>query len=359
MNTDKHQGTQIYLTSLLTKFESYILLDQDKKLIARDLKSFIIQKISRKKFRKQKLFDNALEDITKKVELSIKGDKPLHFTIPFGGYKHFWNPSHPEADWAELFTFKFLSEWVSPILAAYKPGVIIEFISEDLILPRMNNYPDEVLEHYAKSFRALLDEYKKYVPGNLDIKFFRVGERFNKEKIVEGVESILPESWKKWETYTQEEKEIELKRSRRSVFWNGKIDLTNLTDEDKERKMIESRLIELAYYDTEAKPEFLGNYFMEDNHIGVCFSFGTSPDNFDHWLTLGSTFASVVDFWIGRGILEEKSDGSFVKRIVSKEQYMKIKDSLRTEKISIPELDLKNWQSIEILNDGEWDRIAS
>ncbi len=349
------QDLEAYLKDLFAVFVPYVLTEDEKKIVTRDLQTFIIQKLFRKRFRKQKVFPNAIADITNKVALSLKEYRPLHFTVPFGGYKHFWNPSHPEPDWAELFTMKFLTEWVSPILTVHEPGVIIEYISEDLILPRMNNYPEEALENYAKSFRLLLDSYKKYIPKNLDIRFFRVGDKYDKEKIVKEVEKMLPESWRKWETYSQEQKDIELKRSKRSVMWKGREDLTGLSDEAKQKRMIESRLIELAYYSVEAKPEFLGNYFMEDNHVGICFSYGLSPDNSDHWLTLGSTYASTVDYWIGRGILEER-DGNFIPRIASKEQYHKIKESLKTVETHFDLLSLKNYQSIEIIDEKDWEK---
>ncbi len=343
-----------YLTSFFAELQEYLPSDDEKKLISRDVQSFTIQKLFRKKYRKQKLHPSTIEEITKKIAASYADHKPFHFTIPWGGYKHFWNPSHPEPDWAEVFTLRFLTEWVAPVLSVYKPGVIFEFISEDMILPRMNNYPDEVLEQYAKGFSHLLETYRKNVPKNLEIRYFRVGEKYDKEKMVQEVERALPKSWENWDTYTHEQKEIELKRSRRSVMWKGREDLTGLSDSEKEKRMIESRLIELAYYDVEAKPEFLGNYFSVDNHIGICFSFGLSPDNVDHWITLGSTYASSVDYWIGRGILEERDD-SFMPRIVSKEQYEKIKENKETLEVTFEPLPFKNFQTIDIITAKNWE----
>lgn len=118
--------------------------------------------------------------------------------------------------------------------------------------------------------------------------------------------------------------------------------------------MVESRLIELAYYDIEARPEFLGDYFTEDSRIGICFSFGLSPDNVTHWITLGSTYASAVDYWIGRGMLE-KAEGRFIPRIVSKEQYQRVKDNLQTFQLEFKQLPSNNYQSIEVISSEDWD----
>lgn len=283
--------------------------------------------------------------ITNKVSESVSQNIPLRFVIPFGGYKHFWNPSHPEPDWAEYFTLVHLAEWLSPILAVYQPGAIIEFISEDMILPRMNNYPEACLNIYAQRFTRLLELFQKNASNNLHFEFFRVGDRYNKKKMIEEVEMLLPASWKKWESYIDEQKEVELKRSRRSVMWKGKYNLTGLSSHEKEQRVIESRLLELAYYDVEARPEFLGDYFIKNNHIPICFSFGLSSDNIDHWIVLGSTSNSIVDFWIGRGIVESQGD-LYIPRILSKTQYEEIQPKLKVETVDV--LPSKNFETIEI-----------
>ena len=350
----KTLSVQNYMASLFSTYVPFPLFSDDKHLAEKSLSTFITKKLFRKKFRKQKVYENAIEDITSKVEKSLKDNKPIYFIIPFGGYKHFWNPSHPYPDWAEIFTLKFLTEYVSPIIEAYKPGVVIEFISEDLVLPRMNNYPESALELYTQDFVRILDTYKKFPPKNLDLRFTRVGDQCDKAKIIKEVETLLPSRWKGWKTYTNERKELELKRSKRAILWKGKEDLSGLSPDEKEKRMIESRLIELAYYDVEGKPEYIGDYFTNGYYIGICFSFGLSPDNSSHWLTLGSTYASVVDYWIGRGILEQKNDGTFVNRIVSKDQYEKIKNLLQIVPIILKTLPLKNYSTIEIVTEKDW-----
>lgn len=334
-----------FLHGLISVFPKYVLSDEEKRQATQDIQAFVAKKLLRKKFRKQKLLEETRSDITNKVSLSIQENRPLHFAIPFGGYKHFWNPSHPRPDWAEFFTLHSLTEWLAPVLAVYVPGAIVEFISEDLILPRMNNYPEETLDQYAKGFSNLLDFYKKISPQNLRLEYYRLGDKFDKKKMTEEVEKILPTSWKKWGTYTEEQKEVELKRSKRSVLWAGKEDLTALTDQEKEKRTIESRLLELAYYEVEAQPEYLGSYFQADNHIPICFSFGLSSDNIDHWIVLGTTSGSIVDFWIGRGIIEDH-ENTYIPRIVSRKQYEEIQQKLRTQKVDI--LPLKNFQTVEV-----------
>lgn len=344
-----------YLNNLLTHFSPYILSVNEYKI---PKNNFIVQKLVRKKFRKQKVFPSELEKITKNVNICIKDNKPIQIIIAFGGYKHFWSSSHPYPDWAELFTLKFLTDWLSPAIAVHKPGAIVEFASEDVILTKMDNYTAEALDDYSKHFKLLLATYGKYVPKNLKFTYFRIGEKYDKNQIVKSVEKLIPEGRKRWNKLSKNEKELELKRSKRSIMWKGQVDLTKLSPQQKENKMIESRIIELAYYKAEILPQFLGNYYNDENRIPICFSFGLSSDNSDHWLTLGSTYASVVDYWIGRGILGTKN-GNFINRIVSKNQYEKIKKYLKTSKIKFDLLPLKNFQSIEVINEEDWEEIIN
>lgn len=230
-------------------------------------------------------------------------------------------------------------------MAVHKPGVILEYISEDLIITRMNNYPKKSIESYSKAFIQLIDWYKQFIPENLEIRYFRVGEKFDKDRLISAVEKLIPERIAEFKNLTVEEKQNELHRSGRSVMWNGEKDLTNLSEKEKGGRIIESRVVELAYYDIESSPEFLGNYLWEDDHICICFSFGLSQDNAFEDLTLAYNHGSIVDFWIGRGILTA-TDEKFTPRTISQNQYNNLKDKLVTEKTHLN--DLKNFQKIEV-----------
>lgn len=344
MNKEKAQA---YLDKTIENLGSYVLTETDRKQTDRDLVNFIVRKIDRKKFRR-KLTDATKEKIRQKINDSIKKQKPLHFVIPFGGYKHYWNASHPEPDWAEFFHFVWMTEYLAAILAAYKPGATIEYVSEDLILNRMNNYPSEVLETYANKFNELINWFNTKVPENLELRYFRIGDRYDKDKIVKQVEALLSGRREAFAKLSQTEQDKELHRSMRSVMWNGDKDLTGLTDKEKQQRIIDSRLIELAYYEIEGKPEFLSDYLWADNHICICFSFGLSHDNAFEDLTLSSAEGSIVDFWIGRGVLESR-ENRLNPRIVSRKQYEAFDPKPDNVQVSLNGINLKNLQSVEML----------
>jgi hypothetical protein len=335
-----------YLQSLLSRIEPYLPLPDEQIKLEQNKAEFIVAKMTRKKFRRR-AWPETKQDLLKRVTARLKQNQPIHFVMPFGGYKHFWNPSHPEPDWAELFHLRYMTDYVLPILAAHQPGVILEYISEDLILPLMNNYPLEALEAYSAAFQQLILWYGERIPSNLDIRFFRVGDRFDKEEIVGKVKELLPARRKAFSQLPPEAQEQELHRSKRSVMWRGEYDLTLLTETQKRERIIESRLVELAYYDTEAAPEYLGDYYIDDNRIDTWFSGGMSPDNVGHSLSLAASHGSVVDFWIGRGVLQEHN-GKFHPTIISQNQYRAVKEELRIEHLPVNLVPLKNFDSIEV-----------
>ncbi len=343
-NMDK--AVNDYLTNLFRKIPPYVLSEEDLKKASFDKTAFVMEKLGRQKFRR-KLTEKTKQKIKDKITLSFKEEKPFHFVIPFGGYKHYWNQSYPEPDWAELFNFRFMTEYVLPILTIHKPGVIIEYISEDLIVSRMDNYPKESLEKYSEVFSKLIEWYKQFLPENLQIIYFRVGDRCDKNKLIEEVEKEFVGRRTAFNKLSDKEKEEELQRSVRSIMWDGREDLTLLSEAEKYERVKDSRLIELSYLETEAKPEFLGNYLWDENRICICFSFGLSKDNVFEDLTLASNIGSIVDFWIGKGILEERN-GRLNPRTISNNQYQERKTGLRAITINPQLLSFRNFQSIEV-----------
>jgi hypothetical protein len=312
------QHVNDFLTERLAP-EEYELPPDERARIKHDLAGYIADKIVRKRFRRR-VGDETRVGIRDKVAMSVSNDAPIYFTLPFGGYKHFWNPSHPAPDWAEVFHFVHMTDYVAPILSAYEPGVILEYISQDMILTRMNNYPVEALDAYSRGFTRIMDWHKRRAPTNLDVRYFRVGDRCDREAILLGVEAMLPERRRIFDALSAELTEQELNRSRRSLFWEGAEDLSDLSEAGRRDRIIESRLVELAYYDTEAAPEHLGDYYFEGERIDIWFSGGLSPDNAFGGLTLSTAPGSVVDAGIGRGVVVR--DGRGLRgTIVSRTQF--------------------------------------
>ena len=129
-------------------------------------------------------------------------------------------------------------------------------------------------------------------------------------------------------------------------MFKGEIDYSDLDEAEKNKLIEKSKQIENLFYEIE--DELINGYYHEGTHIPLVLSWGLSDENFDRWLTLGSVSSSAVDFWIGRGILEIRNN-KLIPRIVSRNQYKKIKKKLLKLEIN---LSLgENFKYLEILEE--------
>lgn len=239
-----------------------------------------------------------------------------------------------------------MREYVLPILAVYDPGVILEYESEDIILRLMDNYPEDASEKYSGSFEDLIKEFSNHLPKNLEVKYVRCRNQYPPEKLFQRINEILPKKRLEWARLSEEELKNRLHRTPNNIMWNGEHDWSLLGEEEKQNKILEAKLINDSFYDADF--ELRSGYFEGDNHIPLVFTFGLGYENISNWLILGSTRSSFVDFWVGRGILEER-DSRLITRIVSHEQYNRIKDTLKTSTIKLPYFaKFKNLSQIEI-----------
>lgn len=325
-------------------FDEYQLIPKDERTLKYDEIKWITDRIFTKTFRKAPVHPEAAADIQQKVKLSVEAGQPLYFILCFGGYKHFWNPSYPEVDFAELFELKFMSDYLAPILEAYEPGVVLEYESEDVIMSAMDNYPEKDLDRYSQSFRELIALFSKSIPSNFKIRLVRAREQVPEESLWKRINEYLPNTRKEWNSLSTAERDSRLGHSYSNMMWKGEKDLTSMSGKEREERVLESKILNETYY--AADFDFRKYYLTGGNHIPLVCSFGTSRDNIGHWLTLGSTYSSMVDFWVGRGILEIKN-GKVVERVVSHNQYDRIKDKLEVIE-AFKDLPLKNLRNIEI-----------
>gem|GEM_PF-5282111 len=150
----------------------------------------------------------------------------------------------------------------------------------------MNNYKQEDMNSYHESFQQLIDMIRKYFPVNFKLKYSRVSDMCDHEKVYKRVVEILSDKKEWWASLSNEEKINNLTRSVRSVITEKNVSFSSIDINDTENVIVKSRLMELAYYDAECETECIGTYFFDDNKILALFSFGTTADNIWDNLTL-------------------------------------------------------------------------
>ena len=295
------------------------------------LETSMIDRLFAKKFRKYSIDPQVRIDVEAKLNNIIEKKLPLNFVPSFGGYKHWWTPTYPTIDWAEIFNMKFMLEYLVPICANYKSNKSsIEYESEEIILSELNNVPQSGLDEYTKTFRQALEYFnnnQKYIEMKLSLAREQYKNyNFNKQKLLQRINEMIPEYTKRFNNYSSQDQEKRIQKARTNFKLDGVVDYSNLSEVEKEELYKKSRIFNEAFLD--ADYEVRGNDFFEkENNIPLLFSFGLGPGG-EAWLHIGSSKSSMTDFWAGTGILEIRENGQIIERILSRNQFENIKNKL-------------------------------
>lgn len=302
----------------------------------------------RKGFRRRVSPERRLS-IERKIRRSIAEDRPLGLVVPFGGYKHFWNPSAPLVDWAEVFHLEFMIQHLTPLTSVIPAGVRIEYVSEDFIVPLMDNYLPADLDRYSESFRALVVRYQPVLPAGLVIEYWRLSERYDTATITDVILNAMPARLAEFASLDGDARAIELRRSARSVNWHGWSDLASLDPSEREDRVVYARVMEKTFSDLGFLPEHVGGYYEADLRSCAVFSWGTSLDNaVKQFLTLHSAPGSTVDHWIGRGVVIPTRDERLRTTIVSRTQYEAFPWSRLPSRIENLGSNLRNLETVDL-----------
>ncbi len=302
-----------------------------------DKHEFVDQALSRlflRRFRKYATTQGVKTFVHDRLVNIVLKSLPLRFVPSFGGYKHWWCPTYPKTDWAEVFNIKFLLEYLAPIFNSYTTNrVSIEYESEEVILAELNNISQDGLDEYTKSFREALSVFQSIIGGKVDLSLVLAREQyeemgFSKGKLLKRIEEMMPEYYARFDAYEEEDKKRRIAKVKSNYKLDGVKDCTGLSETEKYRLYRESRVLNEAFLD--ADYEIRGaSFFDDESTIPLLFSFGLGPGG-ESWPHIGSSSSSMVDFWAGMGILEKRDNGMIVPRIISRSQYEMIKNALRS-----------------------------
>ena len=82
---------------------------QTNPIEGKNIKDKILNRLFSRKWSRKAQYDDAKIYTENKVDAILNNHLNFLFCFCFGGYKHFWTPTYPEPDWAEIFTIKYLS----------------------------------------------------------------------------------------------------------------------------------------------------------------------------------------------------------------------------------------------------------
>lgn len=310
-----------YINNVLLDFHNINTND----LQGKDYVDSILNRLFSRKWSRKAQSEEAKTYTKEKVNYIVNNKLPFLFCFCFGGYKHFWTPSYPEPDWAEIFSIKYLIEYLLPIVQTYKYGVKLEFESEEVALSLMNNTPQQGMDIYNEKFRKIIDYLKNNIKYPIDFNLVLARNFYDKEKLINKMYDYKQEVEERFNALPLEEQKNRLKRAETNIMWNGVKDLTNISSEERKKVIYDSRILNEAFLDIDY--ELRGKeYFEQENLIPLLGTFGIGAGG-ENWLHLASTSSSFVDFWAGIGILEVRKD-KIIQKNISKKQFDKIKDKL-------------------------------
>ena len=322
------------LKSLVNKFINESLISQrglsTEEYDKSELKEKIFKRIFTRRYRKYATTEAVHEYVRTRLDGIIDNQLPMDFVPSFGGYKHWWCPTSPSTDWAEVFNVKFLLEYLAPIYNSYD-RVSIKYESEEVILAELNNIDQAGLDEYTRSFREVLKRFQGIIGNRTNLSLVLAREQyaevgFSKEKLLKRIDEMIPEYTERFDSYDIEDQKRRIEKVRTNFKLKGVIDYSDQSEEQKYALYKKSRVLNEAFLD--ADYEIRGESFFDaETTIPLLFSFGLGPGG-EAWPHIGSSSSSMVDFWAGMGILEIRSENSIVPRIISRTQYEMIKDEL-------------------------------
>lgn len=298
------------------------------------------------KYRKYPITNETRDMLKKSIDYILKNDKPFIFVPSFGGYKHSWTPAYPHTDWAELFNIKSFIDYLTPLHYLSEKRIIVEYLSKDIIVPMMNNIPKEFVDKYINDFKSLIVLANK-MQEEIEFEFHSSHEDYETKKLFELMEKEKKSIADKFNKLDIAEQNKKLKKSENNYCWNGINNYENITEDEKENIIKESRIINETFLKVDSQLRG-GSTIGRKNAIPIVFRKGVGACN-EICLNLCSCPSSTVAFWVGIGILEIR-DTKIIPRIISKLQYEVLKDKLIKVPVNIKELSSinKNYEYIYV-----------
>ncbi len=313
------------LNDLKSTEKTVVSLKSDK-----ELADFIFKTIMSKKFRKFAVTPDYIPHIHQSIENAIKEGSPIKFVFVFGGYKLWRLEEAPESDWAELFALTYYAKWLKPIAEVYKPGIWMDFSSDEIIIERLNNIPKSDTEAYSKSFNSILDFLKKYLPENMNFTMTPVSSRYTPQEFEEDLKDKIDTMQKEIGGLPVLDDD-----SKRMIELNVRLN----PDQEKDplwREKIE--LVHQAYYNVSRRRSYTRG--GKDKILAFCMQIGRC-------VPVGTTKTSVAKFWPAAGALKKTEDG-FQEYVLSPSQLEKGKYEWGA--VSIDGLSGKNFSKIRIFS---------
>jgi hypothetical protein len=318
-----------YLTSRLEALRTPLGLPQP--VNDDELADAIFKIVMSKKYRKYAVPPEMAEEFKAAIRYDIEHKLPINMTYFHGAYKLWRLDESPEADWAELFSSLYYTNWLRGICEIYEPGVWFDFFVDDLIVPKLNNIPLADVETYKASYRRIFDFLAQYRPANYRMTATGVGDQFESpvafdKKLAADVERYAKDFPNGLPPVSEDRSTM--------IDLNVRPDPAVQADPDWKAKNV---LLHDAYIAlTKRGP----GYHFEPGKLRA-FNQPLSVA-----MGVGTTRASIAKFWAGVGVL--KPDGEDFNQIILSPKQLAAADFI-WENLKLDGLEGKNFHKIRVL----------
>ncbi len=327
-----------FLKQLIETVPDYeVSPDEKKRIQFEGIEKFLYAKLTSSKFKAAALPQEFQQKVKEKISYCVNNSLPIHITIPFGGYKKWQLPTAPLPDWAEVFNFVLVRDYLAPIAKIYKHGVVLEYFSDEIFIAPMNNYPQKDLDQYNEQFEELISYLKDFLPPKFVAKCSKIRDFISQEEILKRFEQAYRKLQGDYESLSPKEKQVKMAKTER----NYQGDLRDLSENERQRILFGSYLIHEAFTKYDWDLDIPWAFDKDMIALGFCYT--------GSWgIHLRSSTSSTVQFWIGTGTLLKRAD-RFIPTILTYEQYQKSQKVLKQEAVTLFPEKFSNLQSVALL----------
>ncbi|MFC1406078.1 MULTISPECIES: hypothetical protein [Streptacidiphilus] len=253
----------------------------------------ITRRLLAKTFRKSPLDRQVAGRVEQVVSYTVRRGQPLRLLVPFGGYKSPSSPEYPSAGWAELFAVAGLCELVSPICALHPAGAVIEFCSDEALVPRLTGADPQTLRTYRNAFDEVLRTVARDQAPNLKLRQTFVRHAYDIDDLTTRMQSLGRRLETEWFPTLPAADQERLLRGAANNDFHAVDGRTGRSPEALRRSVCEHQ----AYLEIDNRER--AHQLYRSDTVPIALRRGIPG-----WLHLGSNRRSATQFWMGYGLFD-------------------------------------------------------
>jgi hypothetical protein len=186
-----------------------------------------------------------------------------------------------------------MCELVSPICAIHQPGVIVEFSSDEAVVPLFTGAQTEVLDCYWQAFNRILEVVGRRQRSNLQLRQSSLRDHYEIKKLHRLIRSMGKRLENTWFLGLSNAERVQLLRAAA----NNRFSFPNSKNKSRVQILRRSVCEHQAFLAIDNR--FRSHVLFDQATIPVAMRRGL-----EGWLHLRSNRRSVTQFWIGTGALD-------------------------------------------------------